>query len=174
MPRRSDQPSISLSLVLLLGACATQPDDAADDTSTSTGTEGTSTSTGTETGDEPAECESDRCNPLDLSDCAEDEICIFFNTEFQCLPFTGDGSGVAGAPCDSATACNPGLACIQSVFFSDCAGDACCSPNCFVDGTVDGSGTCPNADAGEVCDAWSLGAMADPCYENVGVCSTPP
>lgn len=93
MPRRRDKLSISLSFVLLLGACATQPDDAADDTSTST---------------------------------------------------------------------------------SDCAGDACCSPNCFVDGTVDGSSTCPNADAGEVCDPWSLGDMADPCYENVGVCSTPP
>jgi hypothetical protein len=141
-------------------------------TGTETGTEtgtGTGTGTETETGEEPLECmDTMRCNPLDLSDCSEGEVCIFFNTEFQCAPFTGDGSGVAGAPCVSATECNPGLACIQSVFFPACAGGACCSPNC----NVDAANTCPNA--GEVCDAWMLGEGADPCYVNVGVCITQP
>jgi hypothetical protein len=155
--------SILVMPVIML-ACARKTDDVADDTSSSTSTE-------TETGEEPLECADPmRCNPLDLDDCPESEMCVFFNTEFQCLPFTGDGGGVAGAQCDSATDCNPGLACIQGVFFTNCAGAACCSPNC----NVDAANTCPNAAAGEICDPWMLGDGADPCYVNVGVCLTQP
>src|SRR5690242_14718507 len=114
---------LSMMIVLVL-ACARQADEAGDDTGSETGTS-TETGTETETGEEPLECaDAMRCNPLDLDDCAEGETCIYFNTEFQCAPFTGDGSGVAGAVCAVATDCNPGLACIQSVFFTDCAGDA--------------------------------------------------
>jgi hypothetical protein len=166
--RRLDLPLMVMSVILFASfACARQADEAGDGTGTEAGTD-TGTETETETGDEPLECANDmRCNPLDLEDCPEGDMCIYFSTEFQCFPFMGDGSGVAGAPCEAANDCNPGLACIQSVFFPDCAGAACCSPNCDVDG--------PNiCAAGEICDPWMLGDDADPCYVDVGVCITEP
>jgi hypothetical protein len=159
---------VILGSMVVLAACGPRADDVADgETSTSeTSTETGSSDTETGTGDGGVECEGERCNPLE-NDCPEGELCIFFNTEFQCFPSTGDGSGVAGAPCATATACNEGLACIQSVFFEDCAADACCSPNC----DLDEPNTCPNADAGEVCIQWFMGQQdTDPCYVNAGVC----
>jgi hypothetical protein len=152
-------------VALQISACGPRADDVAD---AGTGTTETSTDTGdsgTETGGGLV-CEGERCNPL-VNDCPEGELCIFFNTEFQCFPSTGDGSGVAGAVCATATDCNEGLACIQSVFFANCAGDACCSPNC----DLDEPNTCPNADAGELCMQWFVGQEGtDPCYVNAGVC----
>jgi hypothetical protein len=157
---------LASSLVLPMSACGRQTDDVADgDTSTAE----SSTDTG-ETGTEDGGlvCEGERCNPLE-NDCPEGELCIFFNTEFQCFPSMADGSGVSGAPCDTATSCNEGLACIQSVFFTNCASDACCSPNC----DLSEPNTCPNAGAGEVCMQWFMGQDdTDPCYVNTGVCGT--
>lgn len=154
------------SLALTMPACARQADDVAD---ADTGT--TATSTDTDTGEAGTEdgglvCEGERCNPLE-NDCPEGELCIFFNTEFRCFPSTGDGSGVFLAPCDTATDCNEGLACIQSVFFDNCASEACCSPNC----DLSGPNTCPQTGAGEFCMQWFQGRVdTDPCYVNAGVC----
>jgi hypothetical protein len=146
-----------------MSACGPQTDDVAD---ADTGTAETSTDTGEQTETGGLVCEGDRCNPLE-NDCPEGELCIFFNTEFQCFPATGDGTGVFGASCDTATDCNEGLACIQSVFFSNCAGDACCSPNC----DLSEPNNCPDVGDGTFCMQWFMGRVdTDPCYVNAGVC----
>ena len=162
-----------LALALVLSpACARQADDVGDEDTGSESDSGTDTQSETETGEtgaEVAECEgAEICNPLG-DECPEGELCIFFNTEFQCFPSTGDGTGVAGAACDTATFCNEGLACIQSVFFTSCDGDACCAPHCDLSLAED---PCP---AGQVCDPWFEGQMdIDACYMNSGVCITQP
>lgn len=164
---------VTLGLVLALApACAREVDDLGDGDTSSAGT-GTSTDTDTgaetETGGDTgaAECVGEMiCNPLG-DECPEGELCIFFNTEFQCFASTADGTGVAGAPCETATACEEGLACIQSVFFASCDGDACCAPNC----DVSQDGSCPE---GQICDLWFDDPSTDECYAKVGVCIVPP
>jgi hypothetical protein len=93
-------------------------------------------------------------------------ICTFANDHFTCTPDASGGDGTAGTVCNVVNECNPGLSCIQSVFFDDCAGDACCSPNC----DPDAPNTCPNAGAGEECMPWFENQEVDECYANAGVC----
>jgi hypothetical protein len=168
--RRCSRCTLAVLVLLVVPpslGCGPRTDDVADTGTAETSTDSTDSDAEADT-EGGVECAGERCNPLS-NDCPEGELCIFFNTEFQCFPSTGDGSGVAGAFCDTATACNEGLACIQSVFFANCEGDACCSPNC----DLDEPNTCPNAAAGETCMQWFVGQEGtDPCYANVGVCGT--
>jgi hypothetical protein len=106
------------------------------------------------------------CDPL-LQDCPGDDLCLPVNGEFACVLDASGEMGAYGDPCEYATACDPGLVCLNPEYVPDCMAGGCCSPFC----DVTAPNMCPGG--GQECVAWYEEGMAPPGLEDVGVCGIP-
>jgi hypothetical protein len=86
-----------------------------------------------------------QCDPL-VQDCAAGQGCYFVPDQFLCLPTAGDIP--AGEPCGFLNDCASGSNCIDASLVPNCAGPACCSPFCDLQG-VDGCAVVPGTVCGE-------------------------
>ncbi len=105
------------------------------------------------------------CDPL-ASDCPEGQVCVDGNGgSFNCI---NGIPGAAGAACEFANACDPGLACINGTLVPGCdpAANNCCSPYCSL-----AAPTCP--DLNQTCTPWFEPDQAPEGYQDVGVCRLP-
>ena len=113
------------------------------------------------------------CHPLELESCAAGESCVpsAAGDAFVCRPRNPLDDAPYPAPCDTQTACDPGLLCIPGPEVPEPGCDAdqgCCSPFCDIESTD----ACPGA--GQVCvNYWPDTATPPPGYENIGVCRLP-
>ena len=117
-----------------------------------------------------------RCDPL-LQDCSADEVCIPVPSgdDFACVLDASEGTGTAGAPCESLNVCNPGLSCESAAVVPGCMGSgACCAPFCDLT-DPNASQTCAAAytEPGAECVPFFEMGTAPPEYEDVGVCLLP-
>lgn len=107
------------------------------------------------------------CDPL-VIDCPADQTCAHDLQEFVCTPDASGPSGEAGDPCEHATHCDPGLACIPPELVPECVDPVgCCSQYCSVDDPA------PPCLVGQVCALYFEEGTAPPGYESLGVCIVP-
>ena len=109
-----------------------------------------------------------QCDPL-FQFCERGEGCYATATGFQCLPDLSAGSGALGEPCASASACDPGLACVSAESLPLCVGgDGCCTPLCAVGSPDD----CEMLVPGTSCVSWFREIDEEPgCLDTtVGAC----
>jgi len=109
-----------------------------------------------------------QCSPL-LQDCPSGELCIpnpQVPGRFLCVLDGSGDEGQAFDPCEYASACDPGLGCLEPAAASECDPQArgCCTAFCDV--TL--ANTCPGQ--GQECVPWGADA---PMLANVGVCTLP-
>lgn len=108
------------------------------------------------------------CDPL-LQDCPSNEVCIPnpFGNGFTCVVDASGNMGTQNDPCEYANGCDPGLVCLNPALATECDPNAagCCLPFCDI--------TMPNCtNQGAMCLPWYEVGMAQPGYENVGVCGS--
>lgn len=108
------------------------------------------------------------CNPLEQSDCGEGFGCYWAGQNFTCLAETQNLP--TGADCGFLNDCAPGLVCLVPEFVPGCEGSPCCAPFCDIE---QGDQPCEEALPGTSCVSFWEDGMAEPGYENVGVCITP-
>ena len=109
------------------------------------------------------------CDPLEQDCTIPTTACYWANHGFQCI-FTTENI-LAGEPCGFVNDCAPGLMCVTGEGLPVCESDACCTSYCEL-GLGDAS--CEAAVPGTVCSAfWEEGA-AEPGYEHIGICVSPP
>ena len=109
------------------------------------------------------------CDPLQQgADCPDNTpLCLPFGDNFMCA-FASDNAGY-GEECQFATACAPGLVCVNAEIVPDCQGDGCCTEWC----DTSQPNTCIDAGKGAECLPWWEMGMAPPGFEDLGVCGLP-
>jgi hypothetical protein len=112
------------------------------------------------------------CDPLAGVDaCAAGQVCISAWEPEKAWVCVVDASGVdggAGTACEATNGCDPGLACIDEMFYPDCppGEEGCCSPYCDL-----GAPTCAG---GLSCEPWYGEEEAPAGHEDIGVCVLKP
>lgn len=113
------------------------------------------------------------CDPL-VQDCPLTASCLptASRDQFVCVLDGSDGGGKAGAACEFANACAPGLFCAAPATVPGCDSSVgCCSHLCDL--------TAPDADeqctigGGQECVPWFDPGTAPAAYANVGACALP-
>ena len=107
------------------------------------------------------------CDPL-IQDCGPGLACYWTNSQFNCVFTTQDIP--LGDPCGFINDCAGGSACITAEVFPDCAGSACCSNWCDLDGPAD---QCDGLPGTECVPFFPDPDDAPPGSENVGICILP-
>ena len=87
---------------------------------------------------------------------------------FLCVLDTSGDMGKLNDPCESPSACDPGLACLPPNYATECDPMAagCCLPFCDLN-----MPECTNQ--GSSCIAWYEPGMEPPGLKNVGICDLP-
>ncbi|MEM6292088.1 MAG: hypothetical protein AAGA54_12510 [Myxococcota bacterium] len=105
------------------------------------------------------------CDPLDADTCEPGQVCVPNpgTNSFNCAADASGEGGAEGSPCEFATACDPGLACVSPVaeFCTDEAAVGCCLPFCSLSAP-----SCPDP---LTCLPW-FEDTAPEGYEDVGLC----
>lgn len=97
------------------------------------------------------------CDPL-AQDCDGGAGCYSTPTGFVCL-VDDSATEMPGGPCETVNGCAPGLLCLTTELYPDCAGAlGCCSPFCDLDDPTD---PCAAIASGMVCRPWDPGATSD-------------
>ncbi|MFZ6181183.1 hypothetical protein [Nannocystis pusilla] len=109
------------------------------------------------------------CDPL-AQDCEADQVCLSAGNDqaFVCVQDASGDGGQEFEACELQNSCDPGLACLDSGWATECGGRGfeCCLKFCDV--TMP---TCTGA--GAECAPWFEAGMAPPGLEDVGVCRLP-
>jgi hypothetical protein len=109
------------------------------------------------------------CDPLQQN-CSSGELCVpeTMGDGFQCILDTSGDMGQQNDPCESSSACNPGLVCLPSNYATECDPMAagCCLPFCDLN-----MPDCTNQ--GSSCVGWYEPGMEPPGLGLVGICRTP-
>jgi hypothetical protein len=108
------------------------------------------------------------CDPL-AQDCEAGLLCLSIGNDlaFVCVP-PGSGDGQEFEACELQNSCDPGLACLDSGWATECGGRGfeCCLKFCDV--------TMPTCTGeGAECVPWFEAGMAPAGLEDVGVCRLP-
>jgi hypothetical protein len=111
------------------------------------------------------------CHPL-LQECAGGDVCIPNPSVPDTWICVLDASGSEGQefdPCEYINACDPGLACLDSAFATECDPMVygCCLKVCDLTNPV-----CTGQ--GAACVPWYEEGQEPPGYEHVGLCRLPP
>ena len=106
------------------------------------------------------------CNPL-LQDCPGDDLCIPNGETFICVLDASGEAGLYGDPCEYASACKPGLYCLNPEYVEGCQAAGCCTPFC----DTSKMNMCPGGT--QECIPWYEEGMAPVGYETVGICGVP-
>lgn len=108
------------------------------------------------------------CDVL-AQDCVQGNVCVPVNGSFNCVLDASGDEGQAFDPCEFLNACDPGLACMNSTFATECdsQGNGCCLPFC----DIDDPNACPGV--GQECLPWYPVGEAPVGDEDIGLCRLP-
>lgn len=106
------------------------------------------------------------CDPLDLSVCTDDALCVPYGHRFVCTPSVTPGP--YGDPCDFES-CAPGLLCVEPRWVPGCTTAGCCTRYCDAS-LPDAAGACEAPTEGIVCHSYYFESREQPGREHVGVC----
>ncbi|MEM7152268.1 MAG: hypothetical protein AAF799_05465 [Myxococcota bacterium] len=108
------------------------------------------------------------CNPLQPSDCPEEQGCYPISTSWRCAPDASGDLGAYGDPCEFINTCDPGLVCVSPSAVPGCKGFGCCTDVCDLD-----EPECKDMELGVECTPWTDENSTPIGYEDVGVCALP-